>query len=234
MSSRSGFKAERPTAGNTPSLHDFDAERRSFPIVSKVFQLNLPIHTERLVLRDFSMNDFEDMHDYASDPEVMRYMFHGPRDRAETRYHLKGILNDRRKTPRYLWELAVVDRESGRVAGACDLTLNEDKVADLGYIFSRRFWGRGFATEAAQALVRAGFEELRLERIFSVCDIGHAASGRVLEKAGMRHKGVLERYYEAKGRWWDMHLYEIHRSEWNSTHPIASGSESRQPSGKRP
>jgi RimJ/RimL family protein N-acetyltransferase len=63
-------------------------------------------------------------------------------------------------------------------------------------------------------MVRAGFEQLGLERIYGVCEFSHAAPSRVLEKAGFRWAQTVPRYYEAKGRWWAMHIYEIRRAEW--------------------
>lgn len=65
-------------------------------------------------------------------------------------------------------------------------------------------------------MVEAGFVQLKLKRVYAVCEVGHAASGRVLEKAGLRYKGVLERYYESKGRWWNMNLYELFWDEWEA------------------
>jgi RimJ/RimL family protein N-acetyltransferase len=66
----------------------------------------------------------------------------------------------------------------------------------------------------ATALVEAGFEHLGLAMIFAICDINHTASAHVLEKAGLTRKAVLERYRAAKGRWWDMYLYDLERSDW--------------------
>ena len=176
--------------------------------------LALPILTARLLLRDFRTDDYEAIYAYAADCEVTRLMFYGPRDEADTREYLARMLASQASSPRLAWELAVVDRAQGRLVGACDLTLDNDREADLGYIFGRDVWGRGYASEAAAAMVRAGFEHLRLERIYGICEITHAASGRVLEKAGLRRIQTVRRYREAKGRWWDVYMYEILRSDW--------------------
>jgi len=172
-------------------------------------RLDLPIRTARLTLRDFEFSDFDGVHPYASDPEVTRFMFYGPRTEAETRAYLDHMLRTQRETPWTTWELAAVLTADGRLVGACDLTLTLEHPheADLGFIFARDAWGRGYATEAARALVRAGFEELGATRIFATCDIANRASAHVLEKAGLRREATLDRHKHAKDRWWTSYLY---------------------------
>jgi GrpB-like predicted nucleotidyltransferase (UPF0157 family)/RimJ/RimL family protein N-acetyltransferase len=185
------------------------------PVPVTVSMLELPIATERLRLREFVAADFDDVHRVESDREVMRYMFRGPRSEQETRTYLSHLLDAQRQSPRSTWELAVVHRDTGRVIGACDLTLNlHQGDGDLGYTLAKDAWGRGYATELAGALMRAGFEQLELARIYSLCAVDHPASARVLEKAGLRFVGIVERCREAKGRWWDMRLYELCASEY--------------------
>src|SRR5262249_27881307 len=120
--------------------------------------LPLPIHTPRLTLRDFRAFDFDPVFAYASDPEVTRFMFYGPRDQAETRDYLQGVLQSQSETPRLTWEVAVVSTADGCLIGACDLTMEDAHAADLGYILARDAWGQGYATEIARTLLRAGFE----------------------------------------------------------------------------
>ena len=176
--------------------------------------LALPLRTARLVLRDFHSDDFADVLAYGSDPEVVRFMFFDPRDAAGTRAYLERMLASQREEPRRIFELAVERTSDGRVIGACDLTLEGEREADLGYILAREAWGHGHASEIARALVRAGFEQLGLERIFAVCAVGHTASARVLEKAGLRHEATLRDFKQARGRSWDVERYAILRAQW--------------------
>ena len=180
-------------------------------------QLTLPLETERLRLRDFVAEDFEAIYAYASDPEVTKHMFYGPRDETDTREYLRRMLESQRQRSRTTWELGVVEGATGRLIGACDLTLDEHGAGDLGYILGREAWGRGYASEAARAMVQAGFDQLKVERIYAICEVGYQASARVLEKAGLRWTRTQARYYEAKGRWWDMELYELWRADWERT-----------------
>jgi RimJ/RimL family protein N-acetyltransferase len=176
--------------------------------------LSLPIHTLRLTLRDFRASDFDAVFAYASDPEVTRFMFYGPRDQEDTHDYLQHMLQSQTQTPRLTWELAVVRRGDGRLIGACDLTIEHALEADLGYILAREAWGQGYATEIASALLRVGFEQLGLQRIFAMCDINHLASVRVLEKAGLRRETTLYGYKEAKGRSWNVYRYAVTRNAW--------------------
>jgi len=178
-------------------------------------QLNLPVRTARLILRDFESSDFDAIHGYASDPEVTRYMFYGPRTVAETRGYLQRMLASNREQPRLVWELAVLDISAGRLVGACDLTLENPDAADLGFILSRDVWGLGYATEVARAMVRAGFEQLGLSRIFATCDVENHASARVLAKAGLRRESTLEKHKYAKDQWWTSFLYSVRRDQWS-------------------
>jgi RimJ/RimL family protein N-acetyltransferase len=178
--------------------------------------LTLPIETRRLLLRDFDDGDFAAVHAYASDPEVTRFMFYGPRDAAETREYLREMRRSREVRPRAAFELAIVRRDDARLIGACDLTLEPAREADLGFILAREAWGCGYASEAALALLEAGFADLRLTRIFATCDVDNLASARVMERIGLRRQGILRRHREAKGRWWDMILFDLTALEWRT------------------
>ena len=172
------------------------------------------MHTPRLTLRDFRVSDFDAVFAYASDPEVTRFMFYGPRNKAETHDYLQRMLQSQTETPRLTWEVAVVRTADGQLIGAGDLTLADALAADLGYILARAAWGQGYATEIARTLLRAGFTQLGLQGIFALCDIHHLASVRVLEKAGLQRETTLYGYKEAKGRWWNMYCYALTYHAW--------------------
>ncbi len=179
-------------------------------------RLTLPRYTPRLELRDFTRDDFDGILAYSSDPRVTRYLFFGPRDAERTAEYLDGLLASQRETPRSRFELAVVERDSERVIGACDLSRVERGVFDLGYMLSAAHWGRGYATEIARSLAEGAFLELRASRVISTVDVGNRASIRVLEKLGMRWEAVYRKHRRAKNRWWDCHLYVLPREVWEA------------------
>ena len=179
--------------------------------------LTLPVRTARLNLREFVQADFDAIHVYSADPRVTRYLFFGPRDAESTADYLEGLLASQREMPRTRFELAVEEIASRRLIGACDLSLIERNVVDLGYMLGTSDWGRGFATEIALALIDAAFMELRAERVISTVDVNNGASIRVLEKIGMRWEAVYRKHRRAKNRWWDCHLFTLPREVWEAS-----------------
>jgi [ribosomal protein S5]-alanine N-acetyltransferase len=182
-----------------------------------VRKLTVPVRTARLSLREFVAADFEAVHAYSSDARVTRYLFFGPRDEESTAEYLEDLLASQREQPRTRFELAVEEIDSGCVIGACDLSLIEAKVVDLGYMLSAEQWGKGYATEIAAALVEAAFCELRADRVISTVDVNNNASIRVLEKIGMRWEAVYRKHRRAKNRWWDCHLFTLPREVWEAS-----------------
>jgi ribosomal-protein-alanine N-acetyltransferase len=169
-----------------------------------------------LNLREFVPADFDADPRLFADPRVTRYLFFGPRDEDSTAEYLDGLLASQREVPRTRFELAVEEIDSGRVIGACDLSLIERNVVDLGYMLGPD-WGKGFATEIALALIDAAFFDLRAERVISTVDVNNGASIRVLEKIGMRWEAVFRKHRRAKNRWWDCHLYVLPREVWEAS-----------------
>ena len=180
-------------------------------------KLILPLRTARLNLREFVATDFAAVHAYSSDPRVTRYLFFGPRDEQSTAEYLEELLASQRELPRTRFELAVEEIASGKLIGACDLSLIESNVVDLGYMLGVEQWGKGYATEIALALVDAAFFDLRAQRVISTVDVNNAASIRVLEKIGMRWEAVYRRHRRAKNRWWDCHLFTLPREVWEAS-----------------
>src|SRR5271163_3010229 len=127
--------------------------------------LNLPVRTARLNLREFAAADFAAIRSYSADPRVTRYLFFGPRDEDSTSEYLDGLLASQREVPRTRFELAVEEIASGRLIGACDLSMIERDVVDLGYMLGTPDWGKGYATEIALALVDSAFYDLSAERV---------------------------------------------------------------------
>jgi [ribosomal protein S5]-alanine N-acetyltransferase len=176
---------------------------------------HLPLLTERLELRDFRESDVAAVQGWAGDPEVVRFMGWGPNTPERTREFLQRKLAERTGDPRRTWDLAVVMRGSGRVIGSAGLRLDEEmRQAELGYCYHRDAWGHGFATEAARAMLRLGFELLGLHRIHATVDTRNGASIRVLDKIGMRQEGRLREHVLLRGEWRDSYIYAILRREW--------------------
>jgi ribosomal-protein-alanine N-acetyltransferase len=150
------------------------------------------LETERLILRRWTAEDAGALFEMCRDAEVMRYIGDG---RAWA-----GVERAREWLARNLAAYAehgygghaVVEKASGRLVGSCGLAPPSESMpeVELGYLFSRDCWGKGYATEAAGACLRYAFEELRLPKVVARVTPEHAPSRRVLEKIGFEFEGL--------------------------------------------
>jgi [ribosomal protein S5]-alanine N-acetyltransferase len=177
---------------------------------------SVALETPRLVLRELRADDADAIQEYAGDVEVVRHLDWGPNTAADTERFLAVASSAREATPRTAYHLAVVLKAAGRLIGGCRIEIRSPAHGggDLGYALARTAWGKGYATEAAGALLEFGFERLVLHRIWATCDVENHASVRVLEKIGMRREGQLRQNVRRQGEWRDSYLYAVLRPEW--------------------
>lgn len=176
-----------------------------------------PIRTERLLLRAFTQADFADVHAYAIDPDVVRYMDWGPNTVEDTQAFLDRSFAAQLRWPRSDVNLAIEHIADGRVIGAIRLGVNEaTRTGDIGYSLSSAFWRQGLGTEAARAMVVAGFGVLSLHRIWAECDARNAGSYGIMEKLGMRREAHFRQDKRARDGWRDSYLYAILAGEWRA------------------
>lgn len=142
--------------------------------------------TDRLYLRPFALTDAEDVYALNADPAVLRYTGDEPFASVAA---ARAFLETYDQYERYGYgRWAVIDHVHGRFLGWCGLKYHPaEEETDLGYRFHRRYWGRGYATEAGRACVRYGLGKLGLPTIVGRVATANAASVRVLEKCGLRY-----------------------------------------------
>lgn len=170
------------------------------------------IETERLYLRRMSATDVDAIFAMRADEKVMRFIRTPNVKRAETENWIDLVSS--RWAEEKIGFCAVIEKQSREFAGWCGLwRLRETGEIEIGYAIAGNFWGRGFATEAAEAFLRYGFEELNLEKIVAVAFTENTASHRVMEKLGMRFDYVGEFY----GR--DMVHYSIRKEDFFNAKP---------------
>ncbi len=97
----------------------------------------------------------------------------------------------------------------------CFWTDKKAKGMELAYAISEEYWGKGFAVESANAMIRYCFNELGVERLQARCKKENKASSRVMQKLGMKYEGTLRSAVFHRGRFWDMEYYAILRSEFS-------------------
>jgi [ribosomal protein S5]-alanine N-acetyltransferase len=141
------------------------------------------IETERLQLRLFRPDDLDDLSLIFSDPDVVRYLGSGqPARRDETETALMSIIRH--------WDVhgfgrwAAVCKQTCKLVGYCGLR-NFQGSAELVYLLSKQYWGKGLATEMARASIKFGFEEKKFEHIIAMAKLANVASQRVMNKIGM-------------------------------------------------
>jgi RimJ/RimL family protein N-acetyltransferase len=151
--------------------------------------IQFPIETDRLLLRPFTLDDAQALHAVWGDPAAARFGGPGwprPETVDDTRRYLEPIVAGQAARGYASW--AVIEKATGRLVGDCGLFPADGAGPDveLAYGLAPDVWGRGYASEAAAACLRVGFEHLCVERIVADVDPANAASIRVLEKIGMR------------------------------------------------
>ena len=178
----------------------------------------MQITTKRLLLREFCEDDWRAVLGYQRDPLYLRYYPWEDRDEKDARAFVDMFRMWQSELPRRRFQLAIIRHEDGLLIGNCGIRRKPDNdwEADIGYELSPQCWGRGYATEAACAIVNFGFGELGLQRISSWCIADNVASTRVLERLGFRQEGRLTRNKYFKGRWWDTLLFALLADEWQS------------------
>lgn len=165
---------------------------------------------QRILLRPVSLQDANDMFEYAADKETTRFLFESHKNLEATK---KTIAEFFVKDP--MGKYAIVLKENNKMIGTIDLRVDANhKKAELGYILNKQFWGNGYVTEAANLLIELGFQTLGLERIYAMYDIKNQASGRVMERLGMTSEGILRKNRLVKGQFSDDECYAILREEY--------------------
>jgi RimJ/RimL family protein N-acetyltransferase len=178
----------------------------------------MQITTARLTLRDFREDDWEAMHAYWSDPRYQRF-YPELEDREGMVRELVGrFTTAQAQEPRRSWQLAILNPEDGRLIGNCGVRINNPELheANIGFELNPDFWGHGYGTEAARAVVAFGFDELGLHRIWAECLADNRASAHVLEKLGMRREAHFHEQQHFRGRWWDTLIYAMLDHEWQA------------------
>ncbi|MGH6909849.1 MAG: GNAT family N-acetyltransferase [Phenylobacterium sp.] len=177
-----------------------------------------PLRTERLLLRAFTQADFDDVHAYAIDLDVVRFMDWGPNSLEDTQAFLDRSFAAQQRWPRPDVNLAIQHVADSRVIGAIRLGVNDEatRTGDVGYSLNSAYWRQGLGTEAARAMIGAGFGVLGLHRIWAECDVRNAGSYGIMEKLGMRREARFQQSKQARDGWSDRYLYAILADEWSA------------------
>jgi len=171
------------------------------------------IETERLILRDLCEEDAEGIFELDSDPIVHTFLGKKPIKTLEEAAAIIEFINLQYEE-NGIGRWAVIEKETERFIGWSGFKFitnpinGKNNYYDLGYRFLRKFWGKGFASESAQACLNYGFNKMNQKALFAMADKNNLASNRILEKIGMSK--IIEFQYETVSH----NFYQINKNEW--------------------
>lgn len=177
------------------------------------------IETKRLILRKIELSDAEMIfNNWTSDPKVARYVsWEAHKSKEDTKMYVEYKVN-RYIGHEYCFDWVVVLKETNETIGEIE-AVNVSKAHDLvemGDCYGSRFWNKGYATEALKAFIKYMFMEAQVGLIIACHMSNNKASGRVMEKAGMKYDATLKGYFIDKntGKREDKVCYSISREEY--------------------
>jgi aminoglycoside 6'-N-acetyltransferase len=182
---------------------------------------DIVIETARLNLRFLRPDDVDDLLEYQSHPEIVRYIPWPERTREQVEEALQKTINtgarELKNTGDFFvlaWEL----KDSGKAIGQSNMSLRStnDQLSDIGWVTHQDFQRQGFAYEATHALMTYAFNNFPLHRIVADIDTRNPESAAMAEKLGMRREGEFKDAEFFKGAWCDMWLYAILKSEFQA------------------
>ena len=176
----------------------------------------MQLDTDRLVLREFSDSDFPALRAIESLPETHRYEQVAIPAEEMTRAYLLNAIARAAEQPRVEFRLALTIRPADWVRGRIGLIRLRPEAGEweIGWVMHKDDWGKGYATEAARAMLGYAFSELGVHRVVAFCNALNTASYRVMEKLGMQRDGLLRESLRWNGQWVDECVYAILERDW--------------------
>ncbi|MDX2633329.1 GNAT family protein [Streptomyces scabiei] len=170
---------------------------------------------DQVVLREFTLEDADDVLAIIGDDTVTTWLSFDSRDRDQAVAMIEGTLERAQQEPRTEFYLGVTKRDDDRVIGFARIGLSGVRAGKLGYAIAAKEWGRGYATDAARALVTYAFKEIGLHRITAAIGPDNAASIAVVQQLGFAREGVLRDHVFTNGAWRDSVLFSVLAHEWS-------------------
>jgi ribosomal-protein-alanine N-acetyltransferase len=173
---------------------------------------NFRIETERLILSELKKEDLSLVIDYLQDKVFSEYTSNIPypytREDAELWLKITMETYEQKKGVTF----AIRDKTE-TIIGAIGLTDEGSDKAQMGYWMAKKFWNKGYITEAAKAMVESGFKELGFNKIYATHFLHNPASGKVMQKIGMKLEAVLKQHLKKDGKYYDIPMYSIFNNQ---------------------
>ncbi|MDQ5983680.1 MAG: putative ribosomal N-acetyltransferase YdaF [Eubacteriales bacterium SKADARSKE-1] len=174
------------------------------------------IETERLILREFNIDDAQQMFDnWAKDSENVKYLsWQSHKNISDTYEILERWINKYKNQNYYNW--CITFKDTAQVIGGIDVNeiIELRSTCEIGYVLSKNYWNKGIMTEALRAVMKYLFSEVGFNRIQLRHMTENPASARVMVKCRMKYEGTLRQYgVKNNGEWCDMAIYSILKNE---------------------
>lgn len=175
----------------------------------------IPIETERLILKDYTESDLDNVYKLKSDPLVWKFSSkEAVNDIEESRSYLTCVLKNYEED-RYDFQALYIRGTEEYIGEAGVLSFNRrNQRAVIGYNLLPKYWGNGYATEITMGLAKYLFEEVNAQRIEALVMEGNEASRKVLEKSGFIVEGLLRNFTYIDGEYFNVYYYGIIRSDF--------------------
>ena len=175
---------------------------------------SVEIKTDRLLLRKFNINDAETIfYAWTSDERVAKYTsWHAHKSIDDTKTYVEYMAS-KRELSDYNW---IIECDN-KIIGSINVCYSDEEleIAGLAYVLAYDYWGKGYMTEAARAVIKFLFNDVNYRKIIAGCDSENIGSSRVMEKVGMKREGVFREHIKRKdGVWGDNFQYGILRREF--------------------
>lgn len=177
------------------------------------------LETDRLILRQITKEDAEDILTYLSDKDVMKYYGLAP-------FHSVGEALDE-----ILWYQSIFEKKTGmrwgitrkgqdKVIGSCGFLnlVQQHYRSEIGFELSKDNWGQGIASEALEAVIKYGFEQMNLQRIQALIEPPNLSSQKLVERKGFIKEGLLRNYEFTNGKFDDLLMYSLLKQDFEISH----------------
>ena len=171
------------------------------------------IKGKRINLRTLRLSDADSIKRHINSKGIVRYTQNIPypyKRKQAVSFIRKSFTKIKKGTD---YELGI--ELNGEIIGGASLLKIKDRIAEIGYWLGKRFWGKGYMTEASKLIIEYGFNKLKLIRICSRVAGPNLASQRVLEKIGFKKEGIGRKQFFKNGKYYDEVRYGLLREEWN-------------------
>jgi RimJ/RimL family protein N-acetyltransferase len=184
---------------------------------SKTQEPRAYFETRRLLARSFTAGDVEAFVAYRADPDVARYQGWSDFTPERGEAFVESLAGVRPGEPGQWFQFALEERSGGVLVGdlALKVDADEPREAEVGFTLAPAHQGKGYATEALEALIGYAFESLGLHRVVAVTDARNAPAAALLERVGMRREGHFIENVFFKGAWGSEFLFAILQREWS-------------------